>query len=85
MQRTAGKAGHSIEILIKDAKLMICMCIVLEDMKMLEKYKDGKDIVEADLEKINELASIGLIRKDVSFRRRKVIAKTSALGMELIS
>ena len=57
---------------------------ISEDVRILNAYKEGKDISLADLEKIEELASIGLVKKGISLKRRKVTAKTTALGLRLI-
>ena len=58
---------------------------ILEDVEILKKYKDGEDIPSNELQKINELASIGLVKKGMSFKRLKITAKTSELGLKLIS
>ena len=57
---------------------------ISEDVRILNAYKEGKDISLTDLEKIEELASIGLVKKGISLKRRKVTAKTTALGLRLI-
>ena len=56
-----------------------------DDLKILEKYKDGRDIDPGDFSKVNELASIGLMKKGLSIRRKKSTAKTTPLGRKLIS
>ena len=58
--------------------------IILENNKILKKYKNGRDIDDEDLPKINELASIGLIKKGLSLERLKITAKTTELGLKLI-
>ena len=58
---------------------------VLRDEMILRAYKNGKDVDDIDLPKINELASIGLIKKGMSFKRQQITAKTTSLGLKLIS
>ena len=57
---------------------------LLEDERILKKYKIGRDVDDEDLEKINELASIGLIKKGLSLERLKITAKTTELGLKFI-
>jgi hypothetical protein len=57
---------------------------IIEDMRVLKAYKEGTDVVLADLEKFEELASIGLVKKGIRLKRRKVAAKETALGLRLI-
>jgi len=57
---------------------------VKEDIEILRHYKVGKDIEDSDIQKLNELASIGLIRKGISIKRRRVTAKTTPLGLKLL-
>ncbi len=58
--------------------------IVREDIEILRRYEAGKDIEDNDIQKLDELASIGLIRKGISIKRRRVTAKTTPLGLKLL-
>jgi hypothetical protein len=57
---------------------------VREDIEILKRYEVGKDIEDSDIQKLDELASIGLIRKGISIKRRRVTAKTTPLGLKLL-
>ena len=57
---------------------------VREDIEILRRYEVGKDIEDSDIQKLDELASIGLIRKGISIKRRRVTAKTTPLGLKLL-
>ncbi len=57
---------------------------VREDIEFLKRYEVGKDIEDSDIQKLDELASIGLIRKGISIKRRRVTAKTTPLGLKLL-
>jgi len=61
------------------------LCNIHKDVYLLKKYQHGRDLDAADSQEIDVLASVGLIKKGISFKRRKVTVKTSALGMKLIS
>ena len=64
--------------------MVVCKSI-MRDEEILTFYKDGKDVVQKDIKIVNELASIGLMKKGISLKRKVVTAKTSALGLKLIS
>ena len=64
---------------------MVVSKSIMQDEKILTFYKDGKDVVQKDIRVVNELASIGLMNKGISLKRKVVTAKTSALGLKLIS
>jgi hypothetical protein len=59
-----------------------------EDLEILEDYKDGAPIKNSDSQKINELASIGLMYKTLNFMPKsktfQMFAKTSQLGIALL-
>jgi len=57
---------------------------IKEDIEILRRYKVGKDIEDSDIQKLDELASIGLIRKGISIKRRRVTAKTTPRGLKLL-
>ena len=57
---------------------------VREDIEILRRYEAGKDIEDSDIQKLDELASVGLIRKGISIKRRQVTAKTTPLGLKLL-
>jgi len=57
---------------------------IRDDIEILRRYETGKDIEESDRQKLDELASIGLIRKGISIKRRQVTAKTTPLGLKLL-
>lgn len=57
---------------------------IKEDIEVLRRYKVGKDIEDSDIQKLDELASIGLIRKGISIKRRRVTAKTTPRGLKLL-
>lgn len=57
---------------------------IREDIEFLKRYEVGKDIEDSDIQKLDELASIGLIRKGISIKRRRVTAKTTPLGLKLL-
>jgi len=57
---------------------------VREDIEILRRYEVGKDIEDSDIQKLDELASVGLIRKGISIKRRQVTAKTTPLGLKLL-
>jgi len=57
--------------------------VVKGDMKLLKKYAKGRDVDEVDEERIEELASIGLIRNGISIKRQKITAKTTPMGRDL--
>ena len=57
---------------------------VREDIEFLKRYEVRKDIEDSDIQKLDELASIGLIRKGISIKRRRVTAKTTPLGLKLL-
>ena len=57
---------------------------VREDIEFLKRYEVGKDIEDSDIQKLDELASVGLIRKGISIKRRRVTAKTTPLGLKLL-
>ena len=55
-----------------------------EDADILNYYKDGNFVRPGDLDKVEELASIGLIRMGVSFREYEETAITTELGLRFI-
>ena len=57
---------------------------IKEDIEILRRSKVGKDIEDSDIQKLDELASIGLIRKGISIKRRRVTAKTTPQGLKLL-
>ena len=57
--------------------------IVREDMRLLKKYSAGRDVDEADVVRLEELAAIGLIRNGLSIKRQKITAKTTTMGCDL--
>jgi len=57
---------------------------IREDIEFLKRYEVGKDIEDSDIQKLDELASVGLIRKGISIKRRRVTAKTTPLGLKLL-
>ena len=57
---------------------------IRDDIEILRRYETGKDIEESDRQKLDELASIGLIRKGISIKRRQVTAKATPLGLKLL-
>lgn len=58
---------------------------IIQDEAILTYYKKGNDIRTQDVRIVNELSSIGLMKKGISLKRKVVTAKTSALGLKLIS
>jgi hypothetical protein len=64
--------------------MAVCNSII-QDETILTYYKEGKDIRDDDVEIVNELSSIGLMKKGISLKRKVVTAKTSTLGLKLIS
>lgn len=50
-------------------------------MRLLKKYSAGRDVDEADLNRLNEFATIGLIRNGISIKRQKITAKTTPTGI----
>jgi len=56
-----------------------------ETKTLLRKYADGADISREDKDLVNELARIGLLRIGYSLRRRQSTARTTRLGMKVIS
>lgn len=54
------------------------------DLKLIEKYKDGRDIDEEDLPAINMLCSIGLMNKGISTKREAITAKSTGTGIGLL-
>ena len=55
-----------------------------KNMDILKYYRDGKIVKEDDLDKVEELASIGLIRMGMNFRKSQETAKTTKLGLRFI-
>jgi hypothetical protein len=55
-----------------------------EYVPLLLKYKNGEDIDDADKPKLDTMASIGLIKKGISIKRKKITAKTTSTGIGLL-
>lgn len=58
---------------------------IKEYFPLLEKYRNGEDVDDADMPKLDILASIGLIKKGISIKRKKITAKTTSSGIGLLS
>jgi hypothetical protein len=58
--------------------------VILENNIILKKYEDWRDIEDEDLPRINELATIGFMKKGLSLTREKITAKTTELGLKFI-
>ncbi|MDD5639190.1 MAG: hypothetical protein PHR47_00045 [Candidatus Pacebacteria bacterium] len=58
--------------------------ILEKDIGIIRKYKDGRDVDEEDLPRINALCSIGLMNKGISLQRKVVTAKPTYLGISLL-
>jgi hypothetical protein len=57
-----------------------------QDKKLLRKYKHGRTVdTKEELDKLDRLANLGLIQKGMNFDGLKITAKTSELGMTLLS
>jgi hypothetical protein len=53
---------------------------------LLLKYKEGEDVTDQDdIPKLEMLASVGLIKKGISTKRRQITAKTTSMGLGLLS
>ena len=60
---------------------------VLEDIKFLKKYEFGGRVKnEAEMETVNRLASLGLMKKGVELKGEGAVTATvTSLGLKLIS
>ena len=58
---------------------------IKEYSPLLLKYKEGEDVTdENDIPKLEILASVGLIKKGISTKRRQITAKTTSTGLGLL-
>jgi hypothetical protein len=55
------------------------------DIELLMKYQTGRIIDPIDTPNLNRLASIGFVKKGVILRERKITAKTTAVGIKIIT
>jgi hypothetical protein len=55
-----------------------------EYVPLLLKYKNGEDVDNGDLPKLNTLASIGLVKKGISIKRQQITAKTTSTGIGVL-
>jgi len=62
----------------------LIMLDIDRDIELLRKYHVARDIDDDDYERINALCEVGLMKKSMSFRRMKIVAKTTKLGNGLI-
>ena len=59
---------------------------IQEYSPLLLKYRDGEDVDdENDVPKLELLASVGLIKNGISTKRDKITAKTTSIGLGLLS
>lgn len=57
---------------------------ITEYVPLLLKYKHGEDIEDEDKSKLDTMASIGLIKKGISIKRKRITAKTTSTGIGLL-
>lgn len=55
-----------------------------QELRILRKYKEGRDIDDEDSPILDELASVGFMHKGFSLRRNQPTAKTTDMGRSLI-
>ena len=55
-----------------------------KDLEIIRKYRDGRDIDEEDLPRIDVLCSIGLMNKGISLKRKVITAKPTCVGIGLL-
>ena len=60
------------------------MIYVEQHKTMLRKYLDEKVVDDSDFEVLEELSKLGLIKFGYSLKYRKITAKTTRLGRNLI-
>jgi hypothetical protein len=61
------------------------MTTLQEDIKLLKKYKEGRDVDDSDYTHIKNLCLIGLMNTGISTKRQKITAKPTSTGMGLIN
>jgi len=54
------------------------------DLEMLHKFQDGGYVSERDLPRVEELASIGLLKMGLSLKKMMPTAKTTSLGKKYL-
>ena len=59
--------------------------IILENERLLKIYKDGRDVSDENMQRVTELASIGMMNKGLSLKRQKITAKTTSFALKFIS
>lgn len=55
-----------------------------DEIKILRKYQDGKDLDDMDRSIVDELCGMGLMRRGINIRRMKLTVKTTKLGSKLL-
>jgi hypothetical protein len=56
-----------------------------EDLVILRKYIEGRDIDSEDAQSVERLCRVGLMKKGISLKRRKVTARTVGVGITMVS
>ena len=54
------------------------------DLEILDKFQDGGYVSERDLPRVEELASIGLLKMGLSLKKMTPTAKTTSLGKKYL-
>jgi hypothetical protein len=57
---------------------------ITDQVNLMRKYRDGRDVEDGDLPYIRELCSVGMMKTGVSLKRRKITAKPIELGLKII-
>jgi hypothetical protein len=57
---------------------------IKEYAPLLLKYRDGEDVDPKDMSKLNVLASIGMVKKGISIKRKTITAKTTPTGIGVL-
>ena len=64
---------------------MVLGMTMMEQIELLKKYENGRDLDSEDVERVNMLCGVGFMKKGVSVQRGVVTAKTLDLGSTLLN
>lgn len=55
------------------------------DRELLKRFENGDDVLKDERSRVEELASIGLVKLGLSLEKKALTAKTTSLGKKFLS
>jgi hypothetical protein len=55
------------------------------DITLLRKYKEGRIVDKTDIDQLNRLANVGLIKKGLIIQSREITARSTEIGLKILS